>query len=86
VDANDILPTLYIPHGGGPCFFIDPPPNDPHMWDGLASYLRGIDASLGGRPKAVLVISGHWETERPTVNVAERPTLLSAQISGRRRS
>jgi aromatic ring-opening dioxygenase catalytic subunit (LigB family) len=76
VDANDILPTLYIPHGGGPCFFIDPPPNDPHMWDGLASYLRGIDASLGGRPKAVLVISGHWETERPTVNVAERPTLL----------
>jgi aromatic ring-opening dioxygenase catalytic subunit (LigB family) len=71
-----MLPTLYIPHGGGPCFFVDPPPQDPHMWDGLASYLRGIDASLGVRPKAVLVISGHWETERPTVNVAERPTLL----------
>jgi aromatic ring-opening dioxygenase catalytic subunit (LigB family) len=46
------------------------------MWDGLAAYLRGIDASLGSRPKAVLVISGHWETERPTVNVAERPKLL----------
>jgi aromatic ring-opening dioxygenase catalytic subunit (LigB family) len=76
VDAINILPTLYIPHGGGPCFFMDPPPQDPHMWDGLASYLRGIDASLGARPKAVLVISGHWETERPTVNVAERPTLL----------
>ena len=71
-----MLPTLYIPHGGGPCFFMDPPANDPHRWDGLASYLRGIDASLGAPPRAVLVISGHWETEQPTVNVAERPTLL----------
>lgn len=46
------------------------------MWDGLAAYLRGIDASLGARPKAVLVISGHWETTQLTVNVAERPKLL----------
>jgi aromatic ring-opening dioxygenase catalytic subunit (LigB family) len=76
VDAIKRLPTLFIPHGGGPCFFIDPPPNDPHMWDGLAKYLRGIDASLGTRPKAVLVISGHWEMELPTVNIAERPKLL----------
>jgi aromatic ring-opening dioxygenase catalytic subunit (LigB family) len=71
-----MLPTLFIPHGGGPCFFMDPPANDPHRWEGLASYLRGIDASLGARPRAVLVISGHWETAQPTVNVAERPTLL----------
>jgi aromatic ring-opening dioxygenase catalytic subunit (LigB family) len=76
VDDLNMLPTLYIPHGGGQCFFMDPPPDDPHRWDGLASYLGGIDASLGARPRAVLVISGHWETEQPTVNMAERPTLL----------
>jgi len=46
------------------------------MWDGLAAYLRGIDGSLGVRPKAVLVISGHWETPQPTVNIADRPKLL----------
>jgi aromatic ring-opening dioxygenase catalytic subunit (LigB family) len=46
------------------------------MWDGLAAYLRGIDGNLGVRPKAVLVISGHWETPHPTVNIAERPKLL----------
>lgn len=46
------------------------------MWDALASHLRGIDSSLGVRPKAVLVISGHWETPQPTVNIAERPKLL----------
>jgi aromatic ring-opening dioxygenase catalytic subunit (LigB family) len=46
------------------------------MWDGLAAYLRGIDAGLGTRPKAVLVISGHWENPLPTLNVAAKPGLL----------
>jgi aromatic ring-opening dioxygenase catalytic subunit (LigB family) len=55
---------------------MDPPPASPHMWDGLAAYLRGIDASLGVRPKAVLVISGHWENPLPTFNIAAKPGLL----------
>ncbi len=46
------------------------------MWDGLGAYLRGIDATLGERPKAVLAISGHWENPRPTLNIAEKPNLL----------
>lgn len=46
------------------------------MWDGLAAYLRGIDARIGARPKAVLVVSGHWETPQPTINTAERHKLL----------
>lgn len=51
-------PALYIPHGGGPCFFMP----DPHgVWRGMEGYLKGIAASLPERPKAVLVISGHWE-------------------------
>jgi aromatic ring-opening dioxygenase catalytic subunit (LigB family) len=70
------LPTLFIPHGGGPCFFMDPPPAAPHLWDRMAAYLRGIDASLGARPRAVLVISGHWEAAVPTVTTNERHTLL----------
>jgi aromatic ring-opening dioxygenase catalytic subunit (LigB family) len=76
VNAIKKLPTLFIPHGGGPCFFMDPPAAYPHMWDGLATYLRGIDSSLGVRPKAVLVISGHWENPLPTFNVAIKPGLL----------
>ena len=73
----DRLPTLYIPHGGGPCFFMEVRPGlPPDMWDRMAAYLRGIDASLAVRPKAVLLISGHWEEARPTVNSASRPPLL----------
>jgi aromatic ring-opening dioxygenase catalytic subunit (LigB family) len=76
VNTTKRLPTLFIPHGGGPCFFMDPPAAYPHMWDGLAAYLRGIDGSLGVRPRAVLVISGHWENPLPTLNVAIKPGLL----------
>jgi aromatic ring-opening dioxygenase catalytic subunit (LigB family) len=56
---------------------MDPPPGLPaNLWDSMAAYLRGIDASLGRRPDAVLVISGHWETAQPTVNTAPHPSLL----------
>lgn len=71
------LPTLFIPHGGGPCFFMETPPGwQRDTWDRMEAYLRGIPATLPQPPRALLVISGHWLTERPTVNVAARPTLL----------
>jgi aromatic ring-opening dioxygenase catalytic subunit (LigB family) len=71
------LPTLFIPHGGGPCFSMEPqPPLPRHLWDGMAAYLRGIDAAVGMRPKAALVISAHWEAAVPTLNVAAHPDLL----------
>jgi len=70
------MPTLYIPHGGGPCFFMDPPPGAPHLWDNMADYLKSIAASLPETPRALLVISAHWETARPTLNVAARPGML----------
>lgn len=71
------LPTLYIPHGGGPCFFMEPMPGmPPDLWDKMAAYLRGIPATLAQRPKALLVISGHWECEQATVLSASQHSLL----------
>lgn len=62
------LPTLFIPHGGGPCFFMEPMPGmPPHTWDKMAAYLRGIPQAMGQRPTALLIISGHWESERASV-------------------
>jgi len=76
-DGPKRWPTLFIPHGGGPCFFMETPPGlPPDLWDRMVAYLRGIDGSLGARPKQVLVVSGHWEMAAPTVNAAEGPSLL----------
>lgn len=74
--APQILPTLFIPHGGGPCFFFEPRHGPPDMWDRMAAYLRAIAASLPTRPQAALVISAHWMTPQPTVHVGARPSLL----------
>jgi len=70
------MPTLYIPHGGGPSFFMEDGLGGKGVWDAQAAYLRGLAASLARQPKAVLVISAHWEAPRATVNVQAKPGLL----------
>jgi aromatic ring-opening dioxygenase catalytic subunit (LigB family) len=70
-------PSIFICHGGGPWPFMDSASvGRPAMWSELDRYLRGLAASLPERPKAVLVISGHWEEGRPTVNAAAAPPML----------
>ena len=36
-------PTFFIPHGGGPCFFMDDPNG---TWTGMAAFLRSLPARL----------------------------------------
>ncbi len=70
-------PAIFIPPGGGPCFWIEfPPPFGPHAWDKLRDYLSGLVASLPERPKAFLVVTAHWETAEPTVSVNAKPGML----------
>ena len=68
-------PTTFINHGGGPCFFLDPGPMR-DTWGELEAYLRGFTTTLDERPRALLVVSGHWEEARPTVNAGAAPPLL----------
>ncbi len=74
--AASALPTYYIPHGGGPCFFMDWPYPTPNPWTGLERWLRELPSTLPRPPRAVLVISGHWEEAPLAVNVLEHPALL----------
>jgi aromatic ring-opening dioxygenase catalytic subunit (LigB family) len=70
-------PAIFIPHGGGPCFWMEfPPPLGPHAWDKLREYLSGLVASLPERPKAFLVVTAHWEAAQPTVSVNPKPGML----------
>ncbi len=74
--ASPRLPAIFVSHGGGPCFWITmPEPFGPGAFDGLADYLANIPAALPARPKAILVISGHWEAARPTVSTSPAPPM-----------
>ena len=68
------MPTLYIPHGGGPCFFMDWNPRD--MWDQMGAYLKRLPQDVGQTPKALLIISAHWELADFTVQTKPNPGLL----------
>lgn len=67
------LPSLYIPHGGGPCFFMDDPNG---TWTGMAQFLHDLPATLPMRPRAILIVSGHWETPGFMLTANPRPPLL----------
>jgi len=73
-------PSIFLPHGGGPCFFMNPAPGggfappDP-MWWPMEAYLKSLIASLPERPKAILLISGHWEAAQFTVQTGDHPQL-----------
>ncbi len=68
-------PAYFINHGGGPCFFLEPGPMR-SAWRELEAYLRGFVGALTDRPRAIVVISGHWEAAQPTVNSGATPPLL----------
>jgi aromatic ring-opening dioxygenase catalytic subunit (LigB family) len=59
------MPTYYIPHGGGPWPFM---PERAAALPGLTAFLRGLLADVGTTPRAILVVSGHWEEAAPTVS------------------
>jgi aromatic ring-opening dioxygenase catalytic subunit (LigB family) len=68
-------PAFYIPHGGGPCFFMEWTMGPADTWDRLAVWLKGFVRDLPERPKAILLVSAHWEAPRFTVSSAERPAM-----------
>ncbi|MGD9984307.1 MAG: class III extradiol ring-cleavage dioxygenase [Porticoccaceae bacterium] len=70
------LPCYYIPHGGGPCFFMDWTLGPADTWDRMAAFLRGLAATVGTRPRALLIVSAHWEADPVRVNSALAPPLI----------
>jgi aromatic ring-opening dioxygenase catalytic subunit (LigB family) len=68
------LPTYFLSHGGGPW---------PYMEAGMRRRFNKLEASLlalrrewGDAVRAVLVISGHWETEEYAVSSAAKPGMV----------
>ncbi|MGE3727423.1 MAG: class III extradiol ring-cleavage dioxygenase [Candidatus Sericytochromatia bacterium] len=76
MNTSKRFPTFFIPHGGGPCFFMDWTMGPADTWDGLASWLRQMAEQVGQRPSAILVISAHWETPEVRITGHARPELI----------
>jgi aromatic ring-opening dioxygenase catalytic subunit (LigB family) len=68
------LPTYFVSHGGGPW---------PWMKDQYGAAYAQLEASLvdmrrqaGTRPRAVLVVSSHWETDEFTLSSSAAPGMI----------
>ena len=48
----------------------------PDTWNPMADWLRSLAADLPGAPKAILVISGHWEENEFSVSCTGQPSLI----------
>jgi aromatic ring-opening dioxygenase catalytic subunit (LigB family) len=69
-------PAIFLPHGGGPCFFMDWTWGPADTWKPTQRFLEGLVATLPAPPKALLVISGHWEEPAFTASAAAQPELI----------
>ena len=71
------MPTAFVPHGGGPWPLLSLPglmPDDEGVR--LKAYMESIAELAGATPRALLVVSAHWEADVPTVNTGARPGML----------
>jgi aromatic ring-opening dioxygenase catalytic subunit (LigB family) len=68
------MPSFYVPHGAGPCFFMDWDP--PGLWDSMRGFLRAIPSMLPQRPRAIVVVTSHWLAPAFTVGSGRQPTML----------
>jgi aromatic ring-opening dioxygenase catalytic subunit (LigB family) len=73
-NAGTRLPVLFIPHGGGPCFFMDWNPAD--TWKRLGAWLKGVAGTLPVRPQAIVLVSGHWLEQDFRLTGHPRPPLI----------
>ncbi|CAF0824924.1 unnamed protein product [Didymodactylos carnosus] len=63
--------SMFIPHGGGPLPLL----NDPSHRE-VIEFLRGKARQLLGTPKAIILVTAHWEERLPTISSAEQHSLF----------
>lgn len=71
--SNTRFPTFFLSHGGGPWPFIDGVRDQYAITEAA---FRDLPQRLPAKPKAILVITGHWEERIFTVSTAEQPPMV----------
>ena len=73
-DMMTYLPTFFLSHGGGPWPYMDGPFR--RQFDTLEQSIKDIPRQAGGLPKAILMVSGHWESDEFMVSSSPNPPML----------
>jgi aromatic ring-opening dioxygenase catalytic subunit (LigB family) len=68
------LPTFFISHGGGPWPWMKGEMLDAHR--NLEAALKQLPQLVGATPKAVLMVSAHWEEDDFTVMSHPKPPMI----------
>ena len=68
------LPTFFVSHGGGPWPWMKNETGP--LYAELERSLRAMPAQIGERPKAVLMVSAHWEAPEFTLMTNPAPGML----------
>lgn len=68
------LPTYFISHGGGPWPWLKN--QMPGIYDKLEASLADIPRQIGRKPRAILMVSGHWEQPDFTVMSSPAPGMV----------
>lgn len=77
MNVSSVMPVFYLSHGGGPCFFMDWSPIGPKdTWYRMEAWLKDFRSLLPETPRAILVVSAHWEESDFTVQRVEDPGLI----------
>jgi len=69
---NSRQPTFFISHGGGPWPYIE---EMRQRFAVTAAELAKLPATLPVKPKAILMITGHWEAPQFTVSTSAHPPM-----------
>lgn len=65
-------PLYFVSHGGGPWPWME---DEQGVYAALRQSLQQLAGELG-RPRAILMLSAHWEAEVPRIMAAARPGML----------
>lgn len=68
------MPALYLPHGGGPSFFMTG--ERKQRYQATEDFLRSVSSRLPATPQAIVLVTAHWETAVPTFTGASHPALI----------
>lgn len=68
------MPALYLPHGGGPSFFMSG--ERKRLYQATEDFLRNVRHTLPATPRSILLVTAHWETAVPSFTGGVQPELI----------